>query len=915
MNARAASLLVALFVASSLVPSVSALGFAPLPIVDDALPDGTSMTPSPSSAPATTTVAPFGVVPKADVLPMDSAMGPLPEGPYADLLASMADTPEMTPQHLAAYVADYFQGVGFETPGSNIEFEENATLAYSHVLGDVDGDGYDDVLLDQYCNVPDACRPSTPIQFGNPTGYIANQKCAWPHEFIAKSGRSGEPLWNVSNLDANHPRARELGLGSSLGCGFSFVVGTVPDPETGMNDVIVYTWQTFYPSSSFIGLNVGFGFNRDSLILTESSVYSIGAAEGRVKWRAGPFTGHWLENDGRGQTGTWIVSAHNLFVNPLLNVPHPQGVRIVPKDTLPGLNLQGVGFNMTYQIGVGLPYQVAPHTLLYDYQPNEWAMGLDPVSGQKRYWRETFQPNERIGQTAVTPGTSIEGHPGPRVPHGNRSVWPVAFQTPPLPFTRCIVDATVPCPPPRQWTPNQWNTLQAPARTQNYYWGVDPCCFDITGDSVPDIVYTVYEWTSTPIQNYDGPFMVAGRIIAFNGADGNIIFNRYTTPGSGLGFTYPPPPGRATSAFRMGLEYLGDANGDGASDFFLHEWFQTWDYRRNLTIINGVDGEPMWQLPWPRAYQVQPMGDMDKDGGADFIFFDYTFDFPGNQDSYSRANVTFTPISVYDGDTGERKYQTETFQAPNDLLYFMQQYRINGVPDFDGDDVGDIWLDDPLYLPDLTTLHRFTVVSGASNTPIFKIVSAGAFAFPVLVGDITQDGNDDFFMINGESIDIWGTTYYGNNGTAIWSRRVVATRTSSYAQAEPNLKSHFVHNAASPTQDFLLNFHFRVVSATCFSGFCFFIPSNRPQLTLFGGVTGTVPWSLPSLYDVNMTVMVPGMSPASLQYQNAVKFDGAKDKAVDPDVVSVPQQVLVGGATFGAAFGASFLLAGRRWRF
>ena len=66
-----------------------------------------------------------------------------------------------------------------------------------------------------------------------------------------------------------------------------------------------------------------------------------------------------------------------------------------------------------------------------------------------------------------------------------------------------------------------------------------------------------------------------------------------------------------------------------------------------------------------------------------------------------------------------------------------------------------------------------------------------------MIGDVNGDGTRDMFLLNGDVLDLWGTTYSGKNGTALWSRRVTATKTSSYATALPNMRTHVLRDASN----------------------------------------------------------------------------------------------------------------------
>lgn len=829
----------------------------PLPAVDDVVRPASALVDE--SIPSLRDAAP-DLPPGAPLSGLEALRAPAtPTGgsgdgpsPHERLLGDLAGQSNPTAGSLVRALSDYYRGLGYGAPEShNGTFEANNTVSYTFNVGDANGDGHDDFALDMYC-VSEGCTDGGfPGLTSQPLDWIqrfmGGGDCfAPPHRVLTVSGRDGKWLWQRA-LDrppepadfgadlpssiplpalpplpptpvpipsvggVSVPQAVDLNFPSS--CAQEIVVGTAPLAD-GTQGLLTYRFVVVPPERS------------GQLFLLHHELYLLNTATGAKVWN--------FEADGTYYRycecgfptelplpANQVMHAVNFSLLPMLQVPSDQGVPLLPKATQPALLVEGVGFTFVYQTTrQPLPGMVGTFPLVDHYLPNEWAAKLDMNTGAVEWNRPTFTPN-------------LE-----------RSIFPDG-RFAPAPFD-----------PWRGW----WSNFIRPY----WYWFHQNCCYDSTGDGVPDLVYITKEWNPLPTTNAPGAYFVASNLVLIDGATGERKYQVLLEEGTrerldclviGLLFCYQVYP-----------QALGDTDGDGASDFIVHKVYYDHDYFHNFSVVSGVDGRTLWGHGGQRNLDLLVVGDADGDGGNDFVMADWFnagFYF-WNANGYSSSNVTITPLTLHNGRDGAARWRTSTFQAPIDITFGFALLRLNGLPDYNGDGVGDLAVDDPIFFPDLTVVHRQTFLSGRDATPIFRYPAVGTFAFPSRAPDLNGDGVDEMGLLSGDVNDLWITTYDGATGKADWSRRILATRTSSYMGALPRIRWHELHADGTPAQGLLINVQMRIVT---FGGF-FFTDSNLPQLAAFNGSNGTAAWALPAM-DPELSSLVAGPTPLADAYADA----------------------------------------------
>lgn len=731
----------------------------------------------------------------------------LPPGARTDLIAALMDA-GTDKQAIGNALYGYYQDVGLAPPTRLSQFGENSTIRYSHPVGDVDGDGTDDVALDTFCVAFTGCPDmSTSVAAGGQQVISIGNACGEPHALEVVSGRTGKPIWNRS-LDDPH----QVPLYLVGGCSIQFVVGTVPlpddagsldatppaegatvvDPDGAKRGILLYRYD------------VVDGFWEFPLI--EHTITLIEPTSGNELWS-------WSET-GSFYTDAFVnFRADDIVVHPLLDVPHPNGVPTRMPGTEQALTLVTVGFNMTVASSIVIPPTFdGAAVLVNDYQPDEWATRLDPVDGRQLWRAPTFQPD---------PSRSV-------FPMSN---WGVTLANPYPPFSYNHAFDMVP-------------------RVDSDYWDTRICCHDLDGDGRIELVYTTLEWANVPAYNAAGPYGYESRLTVFAGTDGSMLREEYLAEDHDVFFL-------TTSVISV-----GDTDGDGIADMLLRQ--QTLDPRaeHRMSLRSGVDGREIWFIENVRDMDLLPVGDVDGDGGQDLLFIEW-FQYEYAAPIYTPfTNVTHSPLKIFSGTTGELLWRDESFSAVIDLVVVIQNAVRNGLPDLDGDGVAEIPIDDPIFLPDGTIIHQTSMISPVNDKTVVEAVTVGAFAVPFRVAGIGEDGGDGLGMLNGDIADLW-FTLYDENG-ADWSRRVSEARVSSYTLAIPRIQAIVLDDPAGPT--LLLDLQTTMLSTGGFIS----TSTIDQQMAGVGGHDGGLQWATPRFYDDDKSAPIVGASPASALFADAL---------------------------------------------
>lgn len=376
-----------------------------------------------------------------------TAPGPLPgDSPFQRFLERMGSAEEPSPEDVVGWVHAFFwESLHPDvSPFSPDAINESATSAFTYLLGDIDGDGIDDFGFDTFCTDEDVCTfPPDPLQ--DPEGAL-HPICGTPHWFEARSGKDGDTLWK-ERLDTPHPvpGIRNPSSGRPmLSCSMETVYGVIP--EDGLNHVLVYRWQiVFVPGASVL--------HHDIYLLDAKGKED----HGHVKWI--------VKEEGL----TALRSARNYFVLPILQVPDRAGLPLWPAGTRPSVILRGVGWDLNMMLPIP---RVA---FVWEYQPNEWAAGIEPLTGAERWRAVTFTP----------------------------------------PIERSLL-------------PSSYGQVGISRGS---------CCFDLNGDLEPELFFTTLEWGQIPYPHVTGPEGWASHTFVFDGKSGKqlyVVENANNDPSSGL---------------------------------------------------------------------------------------------------------------------------------------------------------------------------------------------------------------------------------------------------------------------------------------------------------------------------------------------------------------------------------------------
>lgn len=586
-------------------------------------------------------------------------------------------------------------------------------------------------------------------------------------------------------------------------------------------------------------------------VVVHHNVTRVDAATHTATWS---YTG-----EGAWTGGGSTAAAHDLFLLPVLQVPPTSGLRLMPAGTKPGLVLRGLGF-ASAAAGVGNPVTEQTVVAVDWFQPIEHAVGLSLDTGHVLWDVDTLQPQK------------------------DRSVFPMSYEA-------------------RRFAGGHAPVIDYAQFHWTYFGGV-ACCEDLTGDGVPDYVLLTLEWF--PVVTPKVPGVLQGtaiRVYAWDGADGHPLYSLDAEPGSPLA--------------RFGsLTALGDVDGDGAADFDVTlEYFDVSidgpvNYHTVHEVRSGRDGRTLWTEDVRGTSTLTPFGDADHDGGNDVL---YTVTGRGDDPVAGLVAIGRVDVEARSGKTGAVLWKDGSVTSGIDVAVARSVQGGADLGDYDGDGVGDVVFDTPKELPDQTVVHALRIVSGATDRDLFVVYVAGSFAFLSALDDIDGDGHQDFAVVQGDAVDLWMTLYHGSNGTALWSRRLLTTATSSAALAAPLTRFFVGEYDGAPGRDVVASLTYFAATGGGFKS----STSSFQQIESLDGTAGRLRWALPEVSEGDASLQAHGYTPATRDWMRSVGLlavpsaDAAKEKGA---LFSerAPWPLMGAGGAALASLALAFVVAGRR---
>lgn len=809
---------------------------------------GAEALPSPATSPAATTAdAPAGdSTPR--LLGAEDAVRTWSETRMRELAARQASAPASP------------------APDVSDRFDENETLSYPHVLGDMDGDGVDDLALDVYCTGAASCYEQyptiyQPVEYAS--GFVESGRCGPGHSLVVLSGARGDKLW-----DAPLDRPMTTLEGGFYGaCAAEAVIGTVPLPD-GTAGVLIYRFEAVDGDFGMYGT------------LYNHTLFLRGGATGAVLWsfhERGYMTPTYVNQ--------YAYTASSAMLNPLLvrseegQVPNRMGAGGL------GLFVQGIGFRISdinSQVNTGIALD-GPVRITDEYLPVEWLASIDPVTGAVLWRVESFLPE-----------------PG-------RSTLPLTARESPfrstLGFNGDETYATYSYP------------FEIPYTVPASAWSDGLCCGDLNADGVYDPVFRTLEWASSPNGN-NGPYDLDSRIVAFDGASGARLYSQPLVQDHPLQQQRTPYWAYPHDTLQFTFQGVGDATGDGAADVLLHQRTNFADAQGTARLLDGRTGAQVWELTLPRAQAALPLGDADGDGGNDLLFIDWYYLESYRQIQGDYTNATLNHLRVRSGADGGLLYETSTYGAAIDVVRQFSLLGKGGLPDLDHDGVGDFPVDDPVYLPDQVVLHQLRFLSGRDGHHLYTVPIAGALAFAAPLPDLDRDGIRELAVLSGDANDLWLSYRDGKDGSPLWGHRAFTVRTGDYVLTIPNMAFQplktgfgegdigFVANLHMVTEEVIGEYEYISITVGGPSGSTrelLIDSTTMPQLAIVLDPEGERTWSYPSGGDIDVT-RIDGELPGTAR---VLELRGI----AEPTPASLAARFVRDGAAPLIAFGGCFLAA------
>jgi len=248
--------------------------------------------------------------------------------------------------------------------------------------------------------------------------------------------------------------------------------------------------------------------------------------------------------------------------------------------------------------------------------------------------------------------------------------------------------------------------------------------------------------------------------------------------------------GNAHEGLGVGLERIGDTDGDGVDDVVIRN-------AAGWRLASGATGATRWTIPNPATepearLNSAALGDVDGDG-VDDLLIGATFGSFGNL--YVHSGATGALLRVHDGQSDLTRYGRAVVSVGDldadgraDYGTFEASLFVSGLflTMFSGDDGHELYSEDllpygPILFPDLAaigdldgdgrseiainTLSGVRVLSGVSGASLFEIPLSGtATASLRAAGDVDNDGVPDILVSNAQSVSSAGSTVFAFSG-------------------------------------------------------------------------------------------------------------------------------------------------------
>jgi hypothetical protein len=595
--------------------------------------------------------------------------------------------------------------------------------------GDVNGDGYDDVIVGSpgYYNIAQPPPPPPGGRTVRPAGVQQTQT-------VFNNGRAQVFLGSASGL-AGTPQWDKAGF--QYGGAFGYSVSTAHDVNgDGYDDVVVGMpyGENLYTSVTGAGEFEVYQGGPSGLPITASA---IGYGQGTNELRGFSVAGIGdMDGDGyadvavgapgytdavasQGAVFVYAGTSLGLFVEawvffdegPVFNASYPGGQ--FGYSVAPAGDVNGDGFA---DLVVGGPFYSTNVPNAIDVGYVAVYQGTSRGSGMAKAFSTTGQRGSESGYSVCAAGEEdgggfgdvVSGAPTATLNDGRVAVFMGAADPP-----QQVPGTAVAMPPPGTFNPFVYSAG------------------DIDGDGFDDLAVNL-AGTAAPIEFY-------------RGGPGGLS----TTPAWTIGVS-SLAPGCSTCSLIRALS-LGDLNGDGYDDIAISMQIPSYFPLHTYVLAGGPTGPhlpPMWDV----SGEVTPVGDVNGDGFADCV---------RSSDNGSVSNPDTFEVHA-GGPSGPNSVSLSTLVFPQGGSWVRPTF--GPIGDFNGDGYSDMIVNDLKYNGTYPEEGRAMVFlgspTGISTTPAVTYLGSAMYQhlFALFAGDLNGDGYADIVVADTSDFIV-----YGNN--------------------------------------------------------------------------------------------------------------------------------------------------------